>query len=83
MDDLENIVKTELSKHREGCQDMEVLAVETRHEEGVNQENTVFEYTVECKNRGLEEICEVFFVKNMSKSSKEVENFTIDCKGIE
>lgn len=84
MDELEDLVKNELGKHREGCQEMDVLAVEVRHDEDDEVAgNKVFEYTIRCVNRGIEEICEVFFVKNTSKISRNgaVSNFIVDCKG--
>ena len=80
MVDLENLLKLELSKHREGCQEMDVLAVEVRHDEDdILPNNKVFEYTIRCTNRGIQEICEVFFIKN-TDSEEDVKNFIVDCK---
>jgi len=81
MDDLEQLIKTELAKHREGCHEIDVLAVEIEHDESEQTDDTVFEYTIQCNERGVEEICEVFFVKDMRRFDEGVKNFVVDCKG--
>lgn len=81
MDDLEQLVKSELGRHREGCQKMDVLAVEIEHDESEQTGDTVFEYTIQCEHRGVEEICEVFFVKDMNRFDEGVRNFVVDCNG--